>query len=91
MATSTETDKVRENRLRRMAKRQGLELHKSGRRDPRALSYGTWWLVDLETDKVVLHHRTLATGEIVGVTLDEVEQVLASDREVLDPLLEQDT
>ena len=33
-------EKVRENRLRRMAKRQGLHLVKNGRRDPRAIDYG---------------------------------------------------
>jgi hypothetical protein len=36
--------KVRENLLRRMAKRQGLALHKSRRRDPYATGYGTYWL-----------------------------------------------
>jgi hypothetical protein len=76
-ATSTETDKVRENRLRRMADRQGLELHKSGRRDARALSYGTWWLVDPETGAVVLHQQLLSrNNEIVGVSLDEIERYL---------------
>jgi hypothetical protein len=45
MAASTQ-EKVRENRLRRMATRQGLQLVKSRRRDPRALDYGTYWLVD---------------------------------------------
>ena len=45
MASST-LEKVRENRLRRMASRQGLQLLKSRRRDPRALDYGTYWLVD---------------------------------------------
>ena len=45
MALST-PEKVRENRLRRMAARQGLQLLKSRRRDPRALDYGTYWLVD---------------------------------------------
>ena len=45
MAPST-PEKVRENRLRRMASRQGLQLLKSRRRDPRALDYGTYWLVD---------------------------------------------
>jgi hypothetical protein len=45
MVSSTE-QKVRENRLRRMASRQGLQLMKSRRRDPRALDYGTYWLVD---------------------------------------------
>ena len=37
-------DKVRENRLRRMAERQGLQLVKSRRRDPRALDYGEYHL-----------------------------------------------
>ena len=45
MASSTE-QKVLENRLRRMAARQGLQLIKSRRRDPRALDYGTYSLVD---------------------------------------------
>ena len=43
---STTQEKVRENRLRRMASRQGLQLVKSRRRDTRALDYGTYWLVD---------------------------------------------
>jgi hypothetical protein len=43
MATNT-TDKVRENRLRRMAERQGFALHKKRRHDPRALDYGEVWL-----------------------------------------------
>jgi hypothetical protein len=38
--------KVRENRLRRMARRRGLVLRKSRTRDPGALSYGEWWVVD---------------------------------------------
>jgi hypothetical protein len=38
-------EKVRENRLRRMATRQGYEFHKSRRRDPRATDYGTYRLV----------------------------------------------
>lgn len=43
-------DKVRENRLRRMAERQGLELRKSRRRDPRAKDYGRWYIVDVERE-----------------------------------------
>lgn len=39
--------KVRENRLRRMAERQGLRLLKNPRRDPRAIDYGTYMLVDM--------------------------------------------
>jgi hypothetical protein len=37
-------EKVRENRLRRMAERQGLWIHKSARRDPRAIDFGLWAL-----------------------------------------------
>ena len=36
--------KVRENRLRRVAERQGFALRKSRRRDSRALDYGELWL-----------------------------------------------
>lgn len=41
---SSISEKVRENRLRRMAERQGLRLVKSRRRDPRAIDYGEMWL-----------------------------------------------
>jgi hypothetical protein len=37
--------KVRENRLRRIASRQGLRLEKSRQRDPTALDYGKYSLV----------------------------------------------
>lgn len=73
----TSTEKARENRLRRMAERQGLLLRKSRRRDPQALSYDTYWLVDVEMNVVVLHHHTLSQhNEIVGVSLDEIEEHL---------------
>jgi hypothetical protein len=38
-------EKVRENRLRRMAERRGLRIEKSRRRDPGALTYGRYWLL----------------------------------------------
>ena len=38
--------KVRENRLRRIASRQGLRLQKSRQRDPMALDYGKYSLVN---------------------------------------------
>jgi hypothetical protein len=52
--------KVRENRLRRMARRQGYKLHKSRRRDPLATDFETY---------------QLARGASVSrpLTLDEVE------------------
>ena len=45
--------KVLENRLRRAAARQGLRLDKSRARDPYSLSYGTYMLVDAQTNGVV--------------------------------------
>ena len=38
-------EKVRENRLRRMATRQGFRLVKTRRLDPLAIDYGTYRLV----------------------------------------------
>jgi hypothetical protein len=46
-------DKTRETRLRRAADRQGLRLERSRRRDPRAVDYGRYWLLDLATGDVV--------------------------------------
>ena len=67
-------EKVRENRLRRMAKRQRLELQKSRRRDVRAYDYGTWWIVEPQSNALV------AGGEL-GMTLDEVERYLVGGDE----------
>ena len=61
--------KVRENRLRRAAERQGLVLRKSRRRDPRALSYGSYWLIISESGGI-------AAGDQWGMSLDEVEEWL---------------
>jgi hypothetical protein len=66
-------DKVRENRLRRMAERQGLVLQKSRRRDPRALDYGVYRLIDVRRNVNVE-----PGGE--GMSLDEVEAWLTADR-----------
>jgi hypothetical protein len=58
-------EKVRENRLRRMAERQRLQLVKSRRRDPKAFDFGRYWLHD-QKGKVVL-------GGESGVSLDDIE------------------
>ena len=70
-------ERVRENRLRRAAQRQGLQLVKSRRRDPRAFDFGTYQLLDGTT--VVASGRGLdaveewllgsGTGE--GCTIDD--------------------
>jgi len=67
----TPAEKVREDRLRRAAKRQGLRLIKSRTRDPRALGYGGYWLMD--------DARQRAHGPVPsGLSLDEVEQFLTA-------------
>jgi hypothetical protein len=60
-------EKVRENRLRRAAERQGLRLQKARRRDPRAWDYGRWYVVD--SDGVCV-----STGQ--PFDLDQVERFL---------------
>lgn len=71
-----ENAKVRENRLRRMAERQGLRLIKSRRRDTRAYDYGTYVLVDQETTALVTGHYGPGYG---GASLDEIEEALWFD------------
>jgi hypothetical protein len=69
-------EKVRENRLRRMAERQGLALRKSRRRDPRALEFGTYMLVDP-------YRNAIAAGDVnrgYGLSLDEIEAELEAGR-----------
>jgi hypothetical protein len=63
-------DKVRENRLRRAAERQGLRLAKSRRRDPNAADYDHYWLIPPG-------HRGYPLG-VLGVTLDAIEEELAT-------------
>ena len=67
-----EHDKVRENRLRRAADRQGLILEKSRRRDPRSVGFGTFRLVDARTNGIVAS----GTDDDYGLDLDAVEEHL---------------
>jgi len=69
-------NKVLENRLRRMADRQGLRLRKSRARDPRALTYDGYDLVDVRSGGVVCGWGT--TG-IYGADLEEIEKFLTGD------------
>jgi hypothetical protein len=61
-------EKVRENRVRRMAERQRLQLVKSRRRDPKAYDFGRYWLHDQSGEVVV--------GGDDGTNLDEIERWL---------------
>lgn len=67
-------DKVRENRLRRMADRRGFRLMKSRTRDPKALDYGLYALVDVRTREAV--NPPIAPRWTCSWTLDEVENWL---------------
>jgi hypothetical protein len=71
------TRKVRENKLRRAAERQGLTLHRSPRRDPRALDYGKYWL--FRDNMAAEGSKTSVTPE-AGVALDEIETYLTGEQ-----------
>lgn len=74
------SEKVREVRLRRMAERQGLALHKSKRRDPNALGYGRWMILNPHNSNAVVADSIGPTGE-PSLGLDEVEAYLIRGRE----------
>lgn len=60
--------RVYENRLRRMAARQGLRLYKSRRRDPRAYDWNTYEIGDVNNNMVA--------GWLLS--LDDVERYLTA-------------
>ena len=68
-------EKIRENRVRRMASRQGLALLKSRRRDTRAWDFGTYMLVDVNSNAVV------AGGQNgYGLSLEQIEEHLSGEK-----------
>lgn len=69
------SEKVRENRLRRMAERQGLKLVKSRRRDPLAVDYNLYALIP---EKQYAISGEWKEGGRFGFTIDEVEEILTS-------------
>jgi hypothetical protein len=74
-----QSEKVRENRLRQVAKRRGYELRKSRRRDELALDYGKWFLSRGEINGVPF-------GNVSGFdSLDDVEAFLDGKLEPLVP------
>lgn len=71
------TEKVRENRLRRMAKRQSYKLVKSQIRDPHALGFGCY---DLTRPNNTSVFGFGPTGQ-PKVDLDDIEEFLTSEAE----------
>lgn len=71
--------RTREIRLRRMADRQGLALHKNRRRDPRARDYGLYWLRWLDSPTPERSHDAWI-GYPNGFDIDQVEAFLMGER-----------
>lgn len=69
--------KARENRLRRVARRRGLRLAKSRRRDTGAPDYGLYWVADSDWYLV---------SPDEGMTLDETEAWLSAWRSQREPV-----
>ncbi|HUY27324.1 MAG TPA: hypothetical protein VMV27_07870 [Candidatus Binataceae bacterium] len=83
------SEKVRENRVRRMAHRQGLCLMRSRARDPLSLTFGGYQLISLRNGEIVLGHRGWrpamsdepeAWHRGYAATLDQVEAWLKSEK-----------
>jgi hypothetical protein len=68
--------KVLENRLRRMAERRGYRIEKSRRRDPMAVDFGGYQLIDAFKNTVVLGCRQ----HEYDATLQEIESFLNDPR-----------
>jgi len=70
------TDKVRGDRLRRMATRYGPRLVKSPHCDPNAIDYRRYALIDVSSDGAI--NRPLANQFTCNWTLQDVERHLTS-------------
>ena len=68
--------KVRENRLRRIADRQGLKLRRSPRRDQHAIDYDLYALTAHDTGGSLHPHGPISAFTL---DLDEVEEYLEVD------------
>lgn len=73
------SEKVRENRLRRKADRMGYQLIKSRSRDPDAMDYGLYALINVDTNGAV--NPAIAQRWVCSWTLDDVEEFLTSEPE----------
>lgn len=68
-----------EIRVRNKARRQGLALRKSRRRDPQALDYGGHWLVPASQSNGKI--TRIVYGGRHGTTLEDVEAWLDTPRD----------
>ncbi len=70
-------EKVRENRLRRVADRRGFRLVKSRSRDPRAVDFGLYALIDQRHGGAV--NPAIAQRWTCSWSLDEVADYLGEN------------
>ena len=70
--TIKQVEKIRENRLRRMAGRRDLQVQKSRRRDERANDFGLYRIVDAFSNVVVAGAHPFD----YSLSLDEIEEWL---------------
>lgn len=68
----SENDKVKENRLRRIAERRGMKIEKSRRRDPKAIDFGGYMLIDVSTNAVI----TGGSPYPYSASIEDVEEYL---------------
>ncbi len=73
------TEKVRENRARRTAFRQGFRLLKSRARDPRDLTYGGYHLIEVRTGRVCCGAGNVKRD--FAASLGEIEQFLTREND----------
>jgi hypothetical protein len=76
-------EKTRENRLRRLADRRGYRLMRSSSRDPDAIDYGLYALLDVKTGGTV--NPAIANRWICAWTLDDVEDWINEKIKSVDP------
>jgi len=70
-AMSPSDYKVLDNKMRRMVQRRGYRLSRSRVRDPGAIGYGVYWIINPK-------YNLIEAGDPQnGMTLSEVEQWLA--------------
>jgi len=74
ITSMTNDEKVRENKIRRMAERQGFRLVKSRRRDPFAPDFGKFRVETADGVEATRFASTVGWG----LTLNEVEKRLTT-------------
>ena len=71
--TATKTE---EARLRRMADRRGLILSKTRRRDPHAIDFELYALLDIQTGGAIHQHGPISP---YWLTLEDVREMLGGE------------